>query len=67
MPAAEPMTQSSRVWLTIVMMVAMPRPSSPIRSPHTSSNSISPDAFERFPSLSFRRWMCTGLREPSGR
>ena len=67
MPADDPITQSRRVWFTIVMIVATPRPSSPTRSPHTSSNSISPDAFDRLPSLSFSRWMWTGLRVPSGR
>ena len=62
----EPSTQSSRVWLTISMIVRMPRPSSPIDAPHVSTSSTSLDAFERSPSLSFKRWMRIGLRVPSG-
>ena len=32
----------------------------------TPSNSISLDAFDRSPSLSFSRWMRMGFRVPSG-
>jgi hypothetical protein len=61
-----PITQSSRVWLTIVRIVAMPRPSSPTSHPRASSSSISLDALDRLPSLSFRRWITMPLRVPSG-
>ena len=67
MPEAEPMTQSSRVWFTISMMVATPRPSSPTMRAQAPSNSTSLDAFERLPSLSLRRWRWKRLRVPSGR
>ena len=53
--AAEPMTQSSRVMLTMSMMVRTPRPSSPMSQPAVPSNSTSDEALERLPSLSFRR------------
>ena len=66
-PAAEPSTQSSRVWLTISMMVRTPLPSSPIIHASAASNSTSELAFDRFPSLSLRRWMWNALRVPSGR
>jgi len=66
-PAAVAMAQSSRVWLTISMMVATPRPSSPTRWATASSNSISAEALERFPSLSFKRCKRIALRVPSGR
>src|SRR6059058_2677176 len=46
-PAAEPSTQSSRVWLTISMMVGTPRPSSPMGHASAPSNSISADASAR--------------------
>ena len=59
--------QSSRVWLTISMMVRTPRPSSPINWLQTPDISISLEAFDRSPSLSFNRWMRIGLRVPSGR
>jgi hypothetical protein len=65
--AAEPATQSSRVWLTISMIVGTPRPSSPTRWAQVSRYSISLDAFERLPSLSLSRWMANALRVPSGR
>ena len=66
-PDVEPSTQSRRVWLTISMMVGTPRPSSPTICAQAPSNSTSLDAFERFPSLSFRRWRWKRLRVPSGR
>ena len=67
MPAAVPMTQSRRVWPTISMIVGTPRPGSPTIRAQAPSSSISLDAFERLPSLSFRRWMWKALRVPSGR
>ena len=66
MPVAEPSTQSSRVWLTISMMVGTPRPSSPSIRAQAPSNSTSLEALERLPSLSFRRWRWKTLRVPSG-
>jgi len=51
MPAAEPSTQSSRVRLTISMIVRTPRPSSPTSQPTASSYSSSAEALERLPSL----------------
>ena len=63
---AEPMTQSSRVWLTISMIVLTPFPSSPTIHAMASSSSISLDALERLPSLSLSRWMWKALRLPSG-
>ena len=62
-PADEPIRQSSRVWLTIRMIVATPRPSSPTSRPRTPWNSTSLDGSERVPSLSFRRW----IRKPGSR
>ncbi len=59
--------QSSRVSITISRMVATPRPSSPTRNAQASSNSTSLDAFDQSPSLSFRRWIRSALRVPSGR
>ena len=47
------------------MMVRMPRPSSPTRTAQAPSSSISDDAFERLPSLSFRRCSRKSLRVPS--
>ena len=66
MPAAVPSTQSSRVWLTISMIVRIPRPGSPTSRAQVPSSSISAEAFERSPSLSFSRWMRKTLRSPSG-
>ena len=66
MPVAEPSTQSSRVWLTISMIVGTPAPSSPTSQAEAASNSTSLEAFERLPSLSFSRWMRKRLRSPSG-
>lgn len=53
--------------LTISMMVATPRPSSPTSQPKAPSYSISAEALERLPSLSLRRWSSSRLRVPSGR
>ena len=66
MRAAEPMTQSSRVWATISMIVGTPRPSSPMSWAHVSRYSISLEAFDRLPSLSLSRWMAIGFCVPSG-
>jgi hypothetical protein len=49
------------------MIVATPRPSSASRRPTAPSYSISADALERLPSLSFSRSNRMPLREPSGR
>src|SRR6476620_11338862 len=48
------------------MIVGTPRPSSPTSRAHAARNSTSLDAFERFPSLSLRRWMWKALRSPLG-
>ena len=48
------------------MMVRTPRPSSPTSWPQTPASSISLDAFDRSPSLSLRRWIRIGFRDPSG-
>ena len=61
-----PITQSSRVRVTICTIVATPRPSSPTSHAIVPSSSISLEAFERLPSLSFSRWMRNTLRVPSG-
>ncbi len=66
MPEAEPMTQSSRVMLTISMMVLTPRPSSPTRWATAPSYSTSAEALDLLPSLSFSRMIRMALREPSG-
>lgn len=47
------------------MMVRTPRPSSPTRRAHVPSNSTSPEAFDRLPSLSLSRWIRNTLRVPS--
>lgn len=65
--AALPATQLRRVVVAISMIVGMPRPSSPISSPQAPSNSTSPLALLRLPTLSFRRCTCTALSVPSGR
>ena len=65
-PAVVPRMQSSRVRLTISMMVRTPRPGSPTRNPRVPFNSISLDAFARLPGLSFSRWMRNGFRSPPG-
>ncbi len=64
--AAEAMTQSSRVTLTISTMVRIPRPSSPTGQPTACSYSISADVLERLPNLSLSRCRRRGLRLPSG-
>ena len=61
------MTQSRRVWPTISMIVCTPRPGSPTIRASAPCSSISLDAFERLPSLSFNRCRCMALRVPSGR
>ena len=48
------------------MIVGTPRPSSPTIRAQAPRNSTSEEAFERLPSLSFRRWMWKRLRSPSG-
>ena len=49
------------------MIVRTPRPSSPTSQASAPSSSISLDAFDRLPSLSFSRWMPDPrLRSPSG-
>ena len=55
-PAALPITQSSRVWVTISMIVATPRPSSPSMRAAAPRNSTSLEGSERVPSLSLSRW-----------
>ena len=65
-PALTPITQSSRVWLTMSMIVGTPRPSSPTSRAQAPRNSTSLEAFERLPSLSLSRWMWKRLRSPSG-
>ncbi len=64
--AALPSTQSSRVALTISMIVAMPRPGSPTSQASAPSYSTSAEALDRLPSLSLSRWMRMALRLPSG-
>ncbi len=66
MTAADPSEQSSRVWLTISMIVRTPAPSSPTIRAQVPASSISLDAFERSPSLSFRRWMRKTFGDSSG-
>ena len=65
-PEVEPSVQSRRVWLTISMIVATPRPSSPTITAQAPRSSISLEAFERLPSFSLSRWMWKRLRSPSG-
>lgn len=43
--------------MTIRMIVATPRPSSPISRPRTPWSSTSDEASERVPSLCLRRWI----------
>ena len=66
MPAAVPITQSSRVWFTISTMVRTPRPSSPTSQPTAPSYSISDEALERLPSFSFSRISDIALSAPPG-
>ena len=67
MLVALPSVQSSRVRLTISMMVGTPRPSSPTSQAVAPSYSTSLDALAWLPSLSFRRCNNIRLRLPSGR
>ena len=64
--AADPTTQSSRVWLTISRMAARPRPGSPTSQPVAPSSSTSAEALARLPSLSLSRCRWKPLRPPSG-
>ncbi|KAG1289282.1 hypothetical protein G6F64_014048 [Rhizopus arrhizus] len=64
--AALPSTQSSRVVAAISSSTARPRPDSPTMTPHAPSNSTSPLALLRLPSLSFRRRTRMAFRGPSG-
>jgi hypothetical protein len=66
MLVALPSAQSSRVMLTISMMVGTPRPSSPTSQTVAPSYSISLEALAWLPSLFFSRWMNIRLRLPSG-
>ena len=56
--------QSSRVIITMPMMVATPRPSSPTRRAQAPHSSTSLDAFDQSPSLSFNRISRKALRLP---
>ena len=64
--AADPTTQSSRVWLTISRIAVRPRPASPTSQPVASSSSTSAEALARLPSLTLSRWRWKRLRAPSG-
>ena len=50
----------------MLMMVRTPLPSSPTRQANASANSTSDEAFERLPSLSFRRWKCSPFTDAVG-
>ncbi|KAG1166942.1 hypothetical protein G6F35_017903 [Rhizopus arrhizus] len=63
--AAAPSMQSRRVIITMPMMVATPRPSSPTRHACAPQNSTSLDALAQSPSLSFSRISRNALRSPS--
>ncbi len=67
MIADEATAQSSRVSVTMSMIVFTPAPGSPTISPMALTNSTSDEALERLPSLSFRRWKRKPLPEPSPR
>ena len=67
MLVALPSVQSSRVRLTISMMVGTPRPSSPTSHAVAPSYSTSDEALAWLPSLSLRRCRNIRLRLPSGR
>ena len=67
MLVALPSVQSSRVRLTISMMVGTPRPSSPTSHAIAPSYSISLEALPWLPSLFFSRCTNIRLRLPSGR
>ena len=66
MLVALPRVQSSRVRLTISMMVGTPRPSSPTSQAVAPSYSTSLEALAWLPSLSLSRCMNIRLRLPSG-
>ena len=66
-PALEPIMQSKRVMATISMMVRTPSPSSPTRQASAPRSSVSHDALETLPIFFFRRWICIGFLDPSGR
>ena len=66
MLVALPRVQSSRVRLTISMMVGTPRPSSPTNHAVAPSYSTSLDALAWLPSLSLSRCRNIRLRVPSG-
>ena len=66
MVEADPITQSSRVIVTISMIVGTPRPSAPTAHPSAPSYSISAEALARLPSLFFNRCNRMPLRVPSG-
>jgi len=44
----------------------MPRPGSPTMRAMAPRNSTSDEASDLLPHLSFSRWICSRLREPSG-
>ena len=67
MLVALPSVQSSRVRLTISMMVGTPRPSSPTSHAVAPSYSTSLEALAWLPSLSLSRCRNIRLRVPSGR
>ncbi len=58
--------QSSLVALTMLMIVGMPRPSSPTGQATAWSYSTSLEALEVLPSLSLSRWMYMAFLLPSG-
>ena len=66
MLVALPSVQSSRVRLTISMMVGTPRPSSPTSHAVAPSYSTSLEALAWLPSLSLSRCRNIRLRVPSG-
>ena len=66
MDVALPSVQSSRVRLTISMMVGTPRPSSPTSHAVAPSYSTSEEALAWLPSLVFNRCSSIRLRLPSG-
>jgi len=58
--------QSSRVSITIGMIVATPRPGSPTGQARASQNSTSEEALDQSPSLSFSRISRNAFFDPSG-
>ncbi|MNT85978.1 hypothetical protein D3C72_2262150 [compost metagenome] len=63
--AAAPSMQSRRVIITMPMMVATPRPSSPTRRAQAPHSSTSLEALDQSPSLSLSRISRNALRLPS--